>query len=433
MKRLMLIILLFVSAVAYPQTGSFAIYDNGVQVATKTVSLANPGAVDTNDIVDAAVTRNKLDEATVFFSGGMSCEPTYTDNGDNTITIDSCTVSLWDNADFEGLPRLCTMDVATLTLNVNATNYIVVNYNSGTPEFQVITDVSLITESDVVPVLTIYDSAGYLHTLNWDAMGVGLSNKLHQRLVKTNRYAYESGLTLTPTGLNFTLSSGVVWYGAKAQTLEAVVSTTDTVLRVAPNGTVASVTALDNTNYYSGNTLTTLTANRYAVNWVYRGVEDQKHVYIMLGSGDYTLTQAIEATPPAAPALVSSHAVLSAKVIIQKSATSVTSVQSAFTAAFTVVPAQTIPTTTKITSGTIAAGASTLVVPLATTLINGSAPKFQLVFDGLTHVYLNDPGNVGVGHGFSSVTSDGTNLTITLNYTSVSGGKYILYTLSDTY
>lgn len=95
--------------------------------------------------------------------------------------------------------------------------------------------------------------------------------------------------------------------------------------------------------------------------------------------------------------------------------------------------ADSIPTTTKITSGTIAAGASSLVVPLASTLINGSAPKFQLVFDGMTHVYLNDPANVGVGHGFSSVTSNGTNLTINFNYTTVSGGNYILYTLSDTY
>jgi len=392
-----------------------------------------PNQLGTDSIPDGAITVNKLDEDTIFYSAGLTCEPAYTDNGDNTITIAPCSVVLWDNAEFEGLPRVYSFDTATLTLNINATNYIVANYNAGSPELQVITDVSLITESDVVPVFTIYDLGGYLHVLSWDSMAEGLSNKLHQRLVKTNRYAYESGLTVTPTGLNFQVAAGRVWYGAKVQALEAVVSTTDTVLRVAPNGTVASITAFNNTNYYSGNTLTTLTNNRYAVNWVYRGVEDQKHVYVMLGSGDYTLTQAIESTPPAAPALITSHAVLTAKVIIQKSATSVTSIQSAFSTQFTVVPAQVIPTTTKITSGTISAGASSLVVPLASTLINGSAPKFQLVFDGMTHVYLNDPANVGVGHGFSSVTADGTNLTINFNYTTVSGGNYILYTLSDTY
>lgn len=403
-------------------------------VLTTCVILAGgPTPQSAVDIPDGSVTRNKLDTGTIFLSAGLTCEPTYTDNGDNTITVDPCSMVLWDNSEFSGLPKVYTFDTATLTLNVDATNYVVANYNAGSPELQVITDVTLITESDVVPVLTIYDAGGYLHTLNWDAMAAGLSNKLHQRLVKTNRYAYESGLTLTPTGLNFTVSSGVVWYGAKPQTLDAVVSTTDTVLRVAPNGTVSAVTALDNTSYYDGNTLTTLTNNRYAVNWVYRGVEEQKHVYIMLGSGNYNLNQALESTPPAAPAIITSHAVLIAKVIVRKSAAAVTSVQSAFTSQFTIVPAQTIPTTTKITSGTVSAGASTIVVPLDTTLINGSAPKFQLVFEGLTHVYLDDPGNVGVGHGFSSVTSDGTDLTITLNYTSVSGGNYILYTLSDTY
>lgn len=43
------------------QTGTFSYYTDGTQTATKTVPLYNPGAVDTNDIVDGAVTYNKLD------------------------------------------------------------------------------------------------------------------------------------------------------------------------------------------------------------------------------------------------------------------------------------------------------------------------------------------------------------------------------------
>jgi hypothetical protein len=278
---------------------------------------------------------NKLKN--IYLSAGPTTEPTFIDHGSNVITVNACCISLFDNAEHRGLPKQYNFEPATFTLNVDATNYIVGNYNNGNPILQNITDVELINESNIVPILTIYDKNGFLHSLNWDTVGKGLANKLHQRFVKTDRYRRESGLTMTMsnpgTNLNFTISEGRVWYGATRELIPAINSTTDTILIVYPNGTTSATTALNNMNYYSGS-LQTLTNNRYAVNWVYRGVEQQKHVYIMLGSGDYSLTEAQNAIAPAAPSIITSHAQLIAKVIIQKGSNTVTSLQSAYDVTF---------------------------------------------------------------------------------------------------
>ena len=275
-----------------------------------------------------------LRKAVFRYSGGAVQDPTFVDNGAGNITVNACSVNLWDNDSFEGYPKQYDFTATSINLTDGIINYIVADYNNGSPIIKNTTNVELINESNVLPVLTIYRSGLILHSLNWDELGLGLSNKIHQRLVKTQRFARESGLSVQNTNLSFVITEGKVWYGATRQTIEAVDSTTDTVLRVAPNGTAVSITAFDNNNYYDGNTLTELTPNRYSVNWIYRGIEQQKHVYVMLGSGDYTLAGAQAAIAPAAPALITSHAVLVGKVIIQKGATTPYSVQSAFDTQF---------------------------------------------------------------------------------------------------
>ncbi len=275
------------------------------------------------------------------YSGGATTEPSYVDNGSGSITVASCTVNIWDNPGFIGYPQKYSLPQTAISLTDEATNYIVADYNNGNPVIKNATDVEIITESDVIPLLTIYRRANLLHSLNWDRMGLGLSNKIHQRFVKTERYRRESGLAVTiDPALTFSISAGKVWYGATRQTIQSVESATDTCIIVYPNGTASAVAALDNLHYITtGSVLSELTVNRYAVNWIYRGIENQEHIYIMLGIGDYTLAQAQAAVAPVPPSLITSHAQLVAKVIIQKSAAAVTSQQSAFDTQFSVATA----------------------------------------------------------------------------------------------
>lgn len=273
------------------------------------------------------------------YYGGATTEPTFTDLGSNQIRVEAITVNLWNNSNFEGYPVSYNLPATTLTLTVGAINYVVADYNNGSPVIKLAASVEDITESNVVPLLTIYNQAGILHTLNWDQLGEGLANKIHQRLVKTQRYQRESGLIVTMANpgvdMSFNVSEGKVWYGATRENILAIDSTSDLVLLVAPNGTTSALTGLVNDSYMNGNVLTPLTNNRYAVNWVYRGIENQKHVYIMLGAGDYSLSDAQREAPPAAPFLITSHAQLIAKIIVQKDSLTVTSIQSAFDQIFT--------------------------------------------------------------------------------------------------
>lgn len=276
---------------------------------------------------------------TVFeYNSGALTQPSYGVVSGHLIEVAAVDVNLFDNGDFVGYPKTYSLPATQVTLNNNAANYIVADYNGGTPIIKVITNVELINESNVVPLLTIYDAGGYMHTLNWDDMGLGLSNKMHQRFVKTQRYQRESGLILTmdnpPTDRTFDITGGYVWYGAHRQLINSLDSTSDIVLRIMPDGTTTAITELENSYYALGSAYTELTANRYAINWVYRGIETENHCYIMLGDGDYTLSQAADAQPPAAPAIITSHAQLVGKVIFQKGETTPYSLQSAFAVQF---------------------------------------------------------------------------------------------------
>lgn len=321
------LLLVLITSISFGQTGTFRTITGGVAVATETVDL----------FAGLKMLANGSNATNLPVSAGATVEPSFiASTTAGVIMVESCCVRLYDNDGFVGVPKEYTFDPATFTLNDETTNYIVADYNGGSPVIRNATDVEEITESDVVPILTIYRKAGFLHSLNWDQLGRGLANKLHQRLVKTARYRRESGIALTVAAdLTFSVSAGKVWYGATRESLMAVESGTDTVLLVSPDGTATTTTKLNNTQYITtGSVVSTLTANRYAVNWVYRGIENQKHVYIMLGTGDYTINAAQNAVAPAAPALITSHAQLIAKVIIQKSSTTPTSQQSAFDTEF---------------------------------------------------------------------------------------------------
>lgn len=296
------------------------------------------------------------------YSAGLLTAPTYTDNGNGTVTINANTVSLWNNSTFVGNPSTYSLSQATtnttgtpsyLQVVDNSTNYIVVNYNSGTPRYEVIQNVDLITESDIVPVATIYRSGTSLHNLMWDAFGTGLANKLNQRMVKTHRIERESGLALSTqagTGQNtggygdkIIIGSGKVWNGAHTQTLSADTSngTSTTTYFCYQTGSLGtwsitiSHTGFENVNYWNSGTigLSELGSGKYTVNWIYRGVEDYKHIYIVMGEGgQYSTLEGAkaEASPSSLPSLVSSHALLVGRIISKQGTMTAQDVTSAF-------------------------------------------------------------------------------------------------------
>ncbi len=338
---------------------------------------------------------------------GAVTTPSITDNGGGSVTVGAIDVVLFDNATQVGTAKKYSLPALTVTLVDNSTNYIVADYAGGSPALANTTNVGLINESSVVPIYTIYRSGSFLHVQSWDSLGNGLANKLHQSIVKTQRYRRESGLALGETGTrNVTLGSGIVWTGANSLSLTSISTDTDNLFYFLRTGastwTTQVVTQYNNTDYWNGTTTASLTNNRYAVNWVYRGVESQKHLYVVLGEGDYTLTQAQASQPPAnLPAQITSHALLVGRIIVLKSAATATQIDSSFNVVFSGAGASDHNSLTGLQGGTtgeyyhLTAAEDTAVASLSGTTTNYVLKRSAT---GFANSQIFDNGtNVGIG------------------------------------
>lgn len=274
-----------------------------------------------------------------YLSAGIYDIPTITESS-GTITVgNNGTYNLFSYADGSGVIHNYPINGGDFTPSVGGLNYIVADYNSGTPIIKMITDVSLINETTIIPVVTIYCDGVTCHILDWDQLGKGLVNKIHQSIVKTSRYRRESGLTLGETGTrNITITSGVVWVGANKQTPQSINSTVDNLTffyHVGGNWTTSSINQYNNSQYDNGTALVSLNPNKYAVNFIYRSVDNHKDVYVLLGTGEYTLTQAQSSQPPSLPAVVSNTSILIGRIIVLVGAASASQIDSAFVTLFT--------------------------------------------------------------------------------------------------
>jgi hypothetical protein len=155
-------------------------------------------------------------------------------------------------------------------------------------------------------------------------MGAGLPSKLNQRLENTQRFAKESGLVLglsASTGI-VTLSEGVTWNSSNRKSITAVNSLDNTFFKnyhVSSAWTYnTSSDYLNNTYYDDGVDIVSASASKYLVNWYYRGQETGGHIYELYGGSQYdNVSLAQLSTEPVTPELISSHAFLVGRVIVQ--------------------------------------------------------------------------------------------------------------------
>jgi hypothetical protein len=273
-------------------------------------------------------------------TGTINANPNIVDIGGGQIAVESSTVSCYTNDNFRGLPQPYIAESKVFTLIDNATNYIV--FDGTTGEYELLTDVTSINESNIIPISTIIRTGNTLHTVTWDTLANGLSNRLHQSIVKTQRYRRESGLAISESnGRIVNLTSGIVWMGANKINLNSITSSDDGIIHYyhsSGNWVSQVVSQYNNTQYDDGTNLVTLTANRYAVNWLFRGVENQNHLYLVMGSGDYTQQNALNSTVPSIPAVVANHAVLVGRILVVKGSGTAYLIQSAFDTVFAQSP-----------------------------------------------------------------------------------------------
>ena len=267
-----------------------------------------------------------------YLSAGLINIPAYQNFNNGTLGIESNTVRLFNNSTFSGSLEEYILPAYTASFTNNIQSYIVASYNSGSPVYDVISDVELITESEILPVVTVYRSNNDLRMLSWDSMGAGLSNKIHQRLVKTRRFERESGLILSETQIpidrTIVVSEGKAWNGINRTTLAAFNSSTNTLREWYHSGSIwvsNDVTAYNNTNYDNGIAKISLTDTKFASIWFYRCKADNTDIvsYVWSSAEYNSISDAITATAPIAlPTVLIYTGLLIGRIIIQKNASS---------------------------------------------------------------------------------------------------------------
>ena len=280
------------------------------------------------------------------FTEGVVTDPVITDATGVAVAITSCEVlirsdDLWGGD--ERLYRMTVPAVASLALTDNTVNYIDVIWNGGSPIYAATTDRFTINFSDRIPVARVGMESGSIeYQLMYGYLAKGSTSRNTDRVLKTRGRGgieRESGLGISESATRVvSIGSGAVWFGLQRFSLSAVTSGvggTGFHLWYHSSGvwTNTTITQYNNTQYDNGTNLATLTSNRYGVNWVYRNLVTDE-IDIVLGIGDYTLAQAEASTLPSIPEMVAAFYVLCGRIIVQKNASTATTIENVSTTTF---------------------------------------------------------------------------------------------------
>ena len=268
------------------------------------------------------------------YAAGVISGATYSSAGSGQVNLPTIKVALYNNSN--NIEPVLVYDVASGTTGSGGipslvdqdTNYIVVEYNGGSPRYYVYDNDGPIDDSSVVLFMIVYRAGNFLHTLEFGNQGAGLANKLNDRFIMTDRFGYESGLALSlsaDTGIVM-CSAGVAWNGPNRQSLTAVNSSGSTFFKNYHVGGAWTATTtgktVNNTYYDNGTDIVTATAGKYLTNWYFRGQETNGHLYEVYSTNQYdSVSLAQLSTEPALPELITSHAILLGRIIIQVAAT----------------------------------------------------------------------------------------------------------------
>lgn len=289
---------------------------------------------------DYTTVKNTLDVS--LSTGVMGDSYLVTSHGDGTVDVAAANVILRaTNSDVSPL-TIYKAAAANLALTNLQNNYIYVQYNAGAPNYVATTVQRTDTNTNAL-IATVYRDGTTLHINNYAIVRANDNlRRVSLRFVQTEPIGHASGIMLSGTGTrNIGITAGVLWQCTNKITQVAFDSSVASTFTYAYMDGIggwteqAAQTQINNTQYDDGSgTLQTLTANRYAVAWVYQEVDAD--VVVLYGQGDYTLTQANSATSPASvPPRIAAQGYLIGKIILQKSAAVFLSVESAFTVSLT--------------------------------------------------------------------------------------------------
>jgi len=262
-------------------------------------------------------------------SSGNVSEVDITDNGDGTVAVDGGQGYI--RADSVSTSTLYSFDwsaSSSMDTTDDALNYVYVDYNSGSPKLEYTTTLSGLDHTSQFVVGLVYQEAAEAHIAEAGQQLNNVIHNLYYYLWEHNGIERASGAVTSEDGsedLTLNISAGVFYWALERITTAAFDSSTDGsadtfeyFYRDGGGDFTASTSswALETDEYDDGDgTPGAVTVNKYGTHWVYMTIDGD--VYVQLGQGNYTLSEALAAERPATMDELTNIGIFIARIITQ--------------------------------------------------------------------------------------------------------------------
>jgi hypothetical protein len=260
---------------------------------------------------------------------GSVTDVNITDLGSGLINVNSITVNLNTIADYTGqFEQYVITAISNHQLTANINYYLVVEYNSGTPQYAFYTDNNLINHSTIIKVAEIqWINKGDVNQVQWFSTGkygLGLSNKTSHRQIHETRFFKESGIAVSIIGTrNISMTSGKIWYdGLEVNTLAINSATTGHEMYhfypVSGVETLVKVAQFPNDVYSNGTDLVSAGNNKNIVIYFWRQFKETGYVSSFIVGNQYnSVSEAVAAALPSSlPSFITNYCVYLGKLVI---------------------------------------------------------------------------------------------------------------------
>ena len=244
-----------------------------------------------------------------------------TGNPDGTINVAAGTFSIkTTNSDLGAIKTGDFAGASNVALTDVSTNFIYLEYNSGTPQIAV--SLNVVNLNDEVVIGRIYRDGNATSILPTGQYFANYRSKDCLRSFEVDGFKLASGLIVSEIGvLNLAVTPGVFYCAHNRLTAGALDTSVSDKLTYwyGTNSKVLTQTQIDNAQYDNAGTLADLGVSKFGAHYVFVGFDGSLHV--QYGTAIYnTVAGAISALPPTPPDFLRDFTVYRARIVIQKDA-----------------------------------------------------------------------------------------------------------------
>lgn len=243
--------------------------------------------------------------------------------------VPASTAFLWSLTDFTGTFGEFSIAQGELTLVADSVNYLVIAYNSGSPEYQILSSSATINYSSIIPVAKILYFDSEINVIPYGIAGVGAIEKITKKQDLREQFKIVDNFTFNHSTLYVELSALTVSNGLDTvlcPSLDTETALNDMWLWYKDSSLVwqnTQANTINNTQYQGvGTGLQTLAGGEYVVNQIYRVIDDTNLVLFNVLSGNYATLAAAKESEIVTdlPDQIKDGAVLVGRMIILKDA-----------------------------------------------------------------------------------------------------------------